>query len=91
MASRVACKSQRDGHGTSYFVPAAVTQQTPGKRTLRGFPEVQVWWSRLSNKDDETLIIRQEYEDRKTADVIEITLGQLYDLIDALNKAVETA
>jgi hypothetical protein len=50
---------------------------------------VEVWWSRDKAKADETVIIRQEYPDRGTADVLELTLGQLYDLIDACNKAVE--
>jgi hypothetical protein len=48
-----------------------------------------VWWSRNGANADETLIIRQEYSDRSTADVLELTFGQAYDLIDALNKAVD--
>lgn len=54
-----------------------------------GCPAVDVWWSRDGKKSDETLIIRQEYPDRATADVLELTFGQVYDLIDALNRAVE--
>jgi len=50
---------------------------------------VDVWWSRNDKKSGETLIIRQEYADRATADVLELTFAQVYDLIDALNKAVE--
>lgn len=49
---------------------------------------MEVWWSR-NDKADETLIIRQQYDDRFDADVLELTFGQAYDLIDALNKAVE--
>jgi hypothetical protein len=41
-------------------------------------------------KADETLIIRQEYEDREHAEVMELTFGQVYDLIDGLNRAVES-
>jgi FlaA1/EpsC-like NDP-sugar epimerase len=57
---------------------------------------VEIWWSRNGAKADETLIIRHEYEDRQqyenrsTADVLELTFGQVYDLIDGLNKAVES-
>ncbi|MCP1937367.1 hypothetical protein J2R95_003162 [Bradyrhizobium japonicum] len=51
---------------------------------------MEVWWSRNGAKADETLIIRQEYPDRSTADVLELTFGQAYDLIDGLNKAVES-
>ena len=55
-----------------------------------GCPAVDVWWSRkFERKSEETLVIRQEYADRSTADVLELTFGQVYDLIDALNKAVE--
>jgi hypothetical protein len=50
---------------------------------------VDVWWSRDKSNAEETVIIRQEYEDRSTADVLELTLGQAYDLIDALNKVIE--
>lgn len=55
-----------------------------------GCPAVDVWWTRNGNNADETVIIRQEYPDRSTADVLELTQGQVYDLIDALNRAMET-
>jgi len=51
---------------------------------------VEVWWSRDGHKADETLIIRQEYPDRAHAEVMELTFGQVYDLIDGLNRAVES-
>lgn len=86
----MSCLVTKDQHGTSYLVPAAETVKTPGARQLAGCPAVDVWWSRsFERKSEETLVIRQEYEDRSTADVLELTFGQVYDLIDALNKAVE--
>lgn len=63
--------------------------KTPGAKFRPGCPALELWWSRDGDKADETVIIRQEYSDRSTADVLELTLGQLYDLIDACNKAVE--
>jgi len=65
--------------------------KTPGAKRLPGCPAIDVWWSRSFERGraEETLVIRQEYEDRSTADVLELTFGQVYDLIDALNKAVE--
>lgn len=64
--------------------------KTPGGQVRPGCPAVEVWWSRDGKKADETLIIRQEYEDRAHAEVMELTFGQAYDLIDALNRAVES-
>ena len=86
----MACSPQYDAHGTTFVVPAAEIVKTPGSKVRAGFPAVHVWWSRsFSGKAEETLLIRQEYADRQTADVIELTLGQTYDLIEALNRAVE--
>jgi hypothetical protein len=91
-SSLVACSSSKDAHGTSYTIAAAETVKTPGSRFLPGCPEIIVWWSRSFERlSEETLIIRQEYPDRPTADVLELTFGQAYDLIDALNKAVEAS
>jgi hypothetical protein len=72
--------------------------KTPGARFLPGCPAIDVWWSRSFKAGkgptvmhaEETLVIRQEYADRTTADVLELTFGQVYDIIDALNKAVES-
>jgi hypothetical protein len=87
----VTCSVSRDSHGTTYDIPAAEAAKSPkGGRMFHGLPAVCVWWSRNLKPSEETLIIRQEYEDRSTADVLELTLGQAYDLIDALNKAVES-
>jgi hypothetical protein len=83
--------SSTDAHGTTYTIPAEPAVRTPGAQWRPGCPAVELWWSRNGAKaDDETLIIRQEYADRSTADVLELTFGQAYDLIDALNKAVES-
>lgn len=84
-------KISRDAHGTTYHIPSAETVKTPGGQQRLGLPSIEAWWSRsFSDKAEETLIIRQEYEDRSTADVLELTLGQTYDLIEALNRAVES-
>jgi hypothetical protein len=83
------CSSSKDAHGTSYAIAAEETVKTPGGQVRPACPAVDVWWSRNGKKADETLVIRQEYADRNTADVLELTFGQVYDLIDALNKAVE--
>lgn len=83
-------EAHTDQHGTSYLVPEAPAVKTPAGRILAGLPSIDVWWSRDFKKHaEETIIVRQEYEDRPTADIIELTLGQAYDLIDALTKAVE--
>jgi hypothetical protein len=85
----MACLVNRDAHGTSYQIPAAEIAKTPGAKALPGVPLLDVWWARrFKSRGDETLIIKQEnLSDR--ADVVELTFGQVYDLIDALNKAVE--
>jgi hypothetical protein len=84
----VACRASRDANGTTYFVPQASVGRDPSGRVLAGLPEVQVWWARrFKDLKDETLIIRQESNEDK-ADVIELTLGQVYDLIHALGAAV---
>lgn len=86
----MACAPHYDAHGTTFHVPAAEIVKTPGAKTRSGYPAVDVWWSRsFAAKAEETLIIRQQYEDRSTADVLELTFGQVYDLIEALNRAVE--
>ena len=58
-------------------------------------PSLNVWWNRDPKKivggrtvRNERLVLRQLNRENE-ADVIMITLGQLYDLIDALNRAVE--
>ena len=86
------CGSFKDSHGTTYTIPVAESVKDPRGHTHKVYPGIDVWWSRdFKVQAEETLIIRQEYEDRAAADVLELTLGQVYDLIDALNKAVESA
>lgn len=86
------CSSSTDSHGTTYQIPEAPTVTLPSGKRFRGYPSLEIWWSRdLKLKAEETLVIRQEYPERSTADVLELTVGQAYDLIDALNKAVEKA
>lgn len=83
--------SSTDAHGTSYTIEAQAAVVLRG-RPQRLCPLLEVWWSRsFERAAEETLIIKQEYADRDTADVLELSLGQVYDLIDALNKAVENA
>lgn len=85
------CKVERDKHGSLFIVPADNSMKTPRGQQLRGIPELHVWWARyFKDRDDETLIIKQENLDDRS-DVVEVTFGQLYDLIDALNKAVENS
>lgn len=84
----MACKRTRDEHGSTFIITADKTQATPGGHVLPGIPEIQVWWARrFKDRRDETLLIRQE-NNPQGADVIEMTLGQVYDLIHALNHAV---
>lgn len=85
------CEVSTDQYGTTFTIPPAASVKTPGAQWRSGCPAVTVWWSRdVAKKADETLIIRQEYGNRSTADVLELTLGQVYDLIDGLRKAVES-
>jgi hypothetical protein len=85
----VPLKVDRDKNGTSYTIPASETVKTPGGTTLPGSPELNVWWARrFKTRAEETLIIKQENQADR-ADVVELTLGQVYDMILALNKAVE--
>jgi hypothetical protein len=87
----MACRADRDKNGTSYTIEAAPSTKYPGGTQLPGLPELNVWWARrFKSRADETLIIKQENQSDR-ADVVELTLGQVYDLIDALNKAVENA
>jgi hypothetical protein len=86
----MAFRADKDKNGTTYIIEPDTIKKTPGGIHLPGCAEVQVWWSRKfkQHKAAETLLIRQE-NNRIRADVIELTLGQVYDLIHAANQAVE--
>lgn len=81
-------KRTSDAHGTSYTIDAD-NAMTPGGIKRPGCPLVEVWWSRDGKKADETIIIRQEWAGRDTAEVVEVTQGQAYDLMKALADAME--
>lgn len=70
----------------SYVVPE---ESYPfNKRTGRApysFAQVEAWWS--NGGKGTTMLVRQESNDTR-ADVLELSLGQVYDLIDALNRAL---
>lgn len=79
----------KDSHGSCWKI------KEDGKAA-----EVIVWWDRKyrkykTHKDfakgapEEVLVIRQDDTDGNQADVLLLTTGQVYDLIDALNRAVE--
>lgn len=82
------CRQSKDKDGTTYHIAAATTGKTPGGHQFPGTAAVDVWWSRRLNahKSDETLFIRQS--DGEHADIIELTQGQVYDLIHALGWAI---
>ena len=87
----MACRASKDEHGTTFFVPADNTGgKTPGGHSVPGCAELQVWWARkFKDRRDETLLNRQQTRNDQ-ADVIELTLGQAYDLIHALCHAVKS-
>lgn len=83
----MACRASKDKNGTTYHIPADKTARTVGGHQLPGTAEVDVWWARkFKDRRDETLLLRQE--NGKKVDVIELTLGQVYDMIHALGLAV---
>ena len=86
----MSAKAIKDTYGTLWRIAAAKTDKQPNGKQSQGVPSIDVWWDRdAKDKPGELLVIRQENAvDR--ADVIMCSLGQLYDLIDAANKAVET-
>lgn len=81
------CRITRDKHGVSYHIPEAPAVQSPKGHVFPGAAAVDVWWARLfKEKQDELLLIRQE--DGEQVDVITLTLGQVYDMIQALGWSV---
>jgi hypothetical protein len=81
---------ERDAHGTTFIIDEAPVVKTPGAQYRPGCPSIEMWWSRDGAKADETIIIRQQYPDRSTADVLELTQGQLYELLEAGAKLLES-
>jgi hypothetical protein len=86
------CKTFNDNGSLHYVVEREAF--TVGNKQETS-PCVNVWWNREGRKvlggrtyRTEALVIRQE-NGRVGADVILLTPGQVYDLIDALNKAVD--
>lgn len=81
-------ETRRDTNGTAWVVA--------NKDSTIDINHLKVWWSRtkktFAGKDDmvENLIIMQD-TDGEDSDVIVLPLGMVYDLIDALNKAVMEA
>ena len=92
-------KTYKDGDGVHYVVPAELLSGAKG--TDAASPRIDVWWNRGPKKraatgsgpwrteQEEELIIRQQNGNNIGAYVILLTPGQAYDLIDALNQAVE--
>lgn len=70
------CKIKTDKLGVHYGID----------RDGIGCPS-ELWWDRSLHKGQELLFVRQE-NGEQTADVLMLTLGQVYSLIDALNRAV---
>lgn len=78
-------ETRRDTDGTAWIVA--------NKDSTIDINHVKVWWSRTKKKFEgkpvmeENLIVMQD-SDGEDSDVIVLPLGMVYDLIDALNKAV---
>lgn len=69
------CKINKDNLGTSFSIEHD------------GFsPQVEIWWDRST--EQELLFVRQEIAGAKVADVVTLSIKQLYATIDALNRAV---
>ena len=79
------CNVERDGSQTVYTVPAD-TPVKPLARDRRGYPKVTGWWTRTGKGD--SFLIRQENADKTKADVVELSLTQVYAAIDMLNRAI---
>lgn len=76
---RMACEVNTGPGGTSYRIPEDDGRHTRTKDGIT-YAELECWWGRRS------FIIRQE--NSEAADVLELSQGQVYDLIDALNRAI---
>lgn len=75
----------RDSKGAYWRVPDFATKDV---KKFEPIPGVDVWWNRdKAYKSKETLVLRQDIDGQ--VGVVILSFGQVYDLIDALNKAVE--
>lgn len=82
------CKATRSPYGTTYIIPSAKPVKTPDGRQYHACGEVMAWWDRGgTDMSDENLCIRQENGTTK-ADLMILTLGQVYDLHHALGCAI---
>lgn len=69
------CKVIKDKQGTAFAVPSDGDLSS----------EIVMWWDRSAG---DLLFIRQENSGADVADVVTVTLSQLYATIDALNRSV---
>ena len=78
----------RDGGQTVYVIEEDVVKKPVGKMSIRkvgAFPKVEAWWTK-SGKGDSFLI--RQHNTKERVDVLELSLGQAYDLLGALNHAL---
>lgn len=78
----MACRIVKETNGTEWWRVSKDSCRNAKGVPLRSYDEVQVKWS--VNGAGDALILDQGDEEQ----VITISLGQVYDLIDALNRAV---
>jgi hypothetical protein len=81
----VGCSVERGKFGTIYTIVEDAQKPPKSKRGTRSFPKLEAWWS--DGDKGNSFLIRQE-NTRERADVLELSHGQVYDLIDALNRAI---
>ena len=76
---------ERDGHQIIYTIFADKLGKPQTKSKHRPFEKLEAWWSKTGRGD--TFLIKQE-NDKQRADVLELSFGQVYDLLAALNHAI---
>jgi hypothetical protein len=75
------CLVIRDKSGTLWRVPEEKSKKNGDS------PEIDVWWDRTQH--GEYLVLRQDHPRVGHVGLFVLPQGQIYDLIDALNKALE--
>jgi hypothetical protein len=75
------CLVIRDKSGTLWRVPEEKNKRDGDS------PEIDVWWDRTQH--GEYLVLRQDHPRVGHVGLFVLPQGQVYDLIDALNKALE--